>query len=78
MAHLCEWVPAVIGRARPSGFEVPGIRLVYGQGYLLDVAPLGIMEKGGERYNAWAIETDIGGVTAYALYLERIDVGLSA
>jgi hypothetical protein len=38
---------------------------------VVDVVPLGVMEKNGSHYNAWAIETDVGGTTAFALYLER-------
>jgi len=39
-------------------------------GVVVEVIPIGIMLKGGQRYQAWAVETDVGGVTAFALYLE--------
>ena len=35
------------------------------------VTPLGVMAKDGRHYNAWAVETDVDGTTAFALYLER-------
>ena len=35
------------------------------------VTPLGVMRKGDENYDAWAIETDINGTVVYALYLEH-------
>jgi hypothetical protein len=40
-------------------------------GVVLEVTPIGVMERQGGRFNAWAIETEIGGVRAFALYLER-------
>jgi hypothetical protein len=39
---------------------------------VVDVIPLGVMLREGEAYSAWAVETDIGGVTAFALYLEHV------
>jgi hypothetical protein len=39
-------------------------------GVVVDVTPIGVMERSGHQYNAWAVETDVGGVTAFALYLE--------
>jgi hypothetical protein len=41
---------------------------------VVDVVPLGVMEKDGSAYNAWAVETDVDGVTAFALYLERFNL----
>ena len=38
---------------------------------VVDVVPLGVMEKDGGNYNAWAVETEVNGTTAFALYLER-------
>jgi hypothetical protein len=43
-------------------------------GRVVDVVPLGVMEKDGGAYNAWAIETDVNGTTAFALYLERFNL----
>ena len=40
---------------------------------VVDVVPLGVMAKDGGHYNAWAIETDVNGTTAFALYLERFN-----
>jgi hypothetical protein len=46
-------------------------------GLVVDVVPLGVMERTGKRYQAWAIETQIGDTTVFALYLER-DASISA
>lgn len=35
------------------------------------VTPLGVMRKDEQAYDAWAVETDIGGTVVFALYLER-------
>lgn len=40
---------------------------------VVDVTPIGPMEKNGKTYNAWAVETLVGGVTAFALYLEKVE-----
>lgn len=40
---------------------------------VVDVMPVGVMIRNGEHYNAWAIETEVGGVTAFALYLEHFE-----
>jgi hypothetical protein len=40
---------------------------------VVDVVPMGVMVKHGHHFNAWAIETRVDGVTAFALYLERFD-----
>jgi hypothetical protein len=39
---------------------------------VVEVTPIGVMKRNGHDYNAWAVETDVGGVTAFALYLERV------
>jgi hypothetical protein len=43
-------------------------------GRVVDVVPLGVMEKDGGNYNAWAIETEVNGTTVFALYLERFNL----
>lgn len=44
-------------------------------GEVLDVRPLGVMERDDKRFNAWAIEAKIGNFTGFALYLEaRADI----
>lgn len=43
-------------------------------GVVVDVEPLGVMEQDGEHFNAWAVETLVGEVTGYALYLEHFDL----
>ncbi|WP_421759742.1 hypothetical protein [Devosia sp.] len=42
-------------------------------GTVVNVVEVGVMEKDGHHYKAWAIETLVGEDTAYALYLERHD-----
>ena len=37
---------------------------------VVDVAPLGVMTKGKRDFDAWVIEADIDGITAFALYIE--------
>jgi hypothetical protein len=41
-------------------------------GLVKSVTPLGIMVENGRRYEAWAVETDVGGTIAYGLYLENL------
>lgn len=41
-------------------------------GVVIDVLPIGVMQRNGKQYDAWAIETEIEGVTVFALYLERV------
>lgn len=43
-------------------------------GTVIDVTPIGVMERNGRTYNAWAVETNVGGTTAFALYLEKVDI----
>jgi hypothetical protein len=40
---------------------------------VVEVTRLGTMIKHGHHFNAWAVETLVDGVTAFALYLERFD-----
>ena len=35
-------------------------------------ALLGVMERNGRQYNAWAVETRLPGGTVFALYLEHV------
>jgi hypothetical protein len=41
-------------------------------GVVVDVIPLGTMIREGEAFSAWAVETDVNGTTAFALYLEHV------
>jgi hypothetical protein len=42
---------------------------------VLDVRPLGVMERDDQRFNAWAVEAKVGEFTGFALYLEaRADI----
>lgn len=40
-------------------------------GTILAVTPLGEIEQDGMHFNAWGVETKVGEVTAYGLYLEE-------
>ena len=35
------------------------------------VTPIGVMSRNGKDYAAWAVETEINGTVAFALYLEH-------
>ena len=41
-------------------------------GHVVEVTPLGVMERNGRQYNAWAVETRLPGGTVFALYLEHV------
>ena len=41
-------------------------------GHVVNVTPLGVMERRGHYYNAWAVETRLPGGTVFALYLEHV------
>lgn len=42
---------------------------------VLDVRPLGVMERDDKRFNAWAVQAKVGNFTGFALYLEaRADI----
>lgn len=43
-------------------------------GVVVDVKPIGVMEEDGHHFNAYAVETRFGNITAFALYLERFDM----
>jgi len=43
--------------------------------HVVSVRPLGVMERDDKRFNAWAIEAEVGDQTGFALYLEaRSDI----
>lgn len=41
---------------------------------VVDVQPLGRIERAGKSFYAYAVQSDAGGVTFYALYLEFEDI----
>jgi hypothetical protein len=43
-------------------------------GLVVEVLPLGVMERAGHHFNAWAVETRVGKITGYALYLEYFEM----
>lgn len=54
-----------------NAMDEPICMAIVPTGVVRDVTPIGVMKRNGDHYRAWAVETDVGGVTAYALYLER-------
>lgn len=42
-------------------------------GVVLEVKPLGVMERDEKQFNAWAVKARVGQVTGYALYLEYFE-----
>jgi hypothetical protein len=43
-------------------------------GVVVSTTHLGFMERAGRYFRAWAVETQVGEVTGYALYLEHIEM----
>lgn len=52
----------------------PRCAAVIPTGVVVSVTPLGIMKRDDLHFNAWAVETQIGNVTGYALYLEQFEL----
>ena len=60
-------------RIMANELNEPTCMAIVPTGIVLDVVPLGVMEKEGDRYDAWAVQTELGGgAVVYALYLELI------
>ena len=57
--------------ARRNEKNEPVCAAIAPTGFIVDVRELGIMVRGRQRYDAWAVETRIGTATGFALYLER-------
>jgi hypothetical protein len=43
-------------------------------GLVIGVTSVGVMKRDNQHFNAWAVETQFGDVTAFALYLEHFEV----
>lgn len=60
---------------KPNAQNEPTCAALMTTAVVLDVRPLGIMERDEKRFNAWAVEAKVGNFTGFALYLEaRADI----
>ena len=60
---------------KPNDKNEPTCAALMTTAVVLDVRPLGVMERDNRRFNAWAVETKVGEFTGFALYLEaRADI----
>ncbi len=59
-------------RITPNHRNEPICMAIVPTGKVVSVTPIGTMMRDGERYTAWAVETEVAGFTAYALYLEQV------
>jgi hypothetical protein len=55
-------------------YDEPMCVAVVPTGKVVGVTPLGVMERNGRQYDAWAVETRMPGGTVFALYLERLNL----
>jgi len=53
-------------------YDEPMCVAVVPTGHVVEVTPLGIMQRRGRHYSAWAVETRLPGGTVFALYLEPV------
>jgi hypothetical protein len=53
-------------------YDEPMCVAVVPTGEVVEATPLGVMERNGRHYNAWAVETRLPGGTVFALYLEHV------
>lgn len=63
-----EYVQAMNDRNEPVCLAIVPTATV------LDVTHLGVMQRDGKFFNAWAVETSVGGIEAYGLYLEHFEM----
>ena len=55
--------------------DEPVCAVIAPTGTVVDVRSLGIMQRDGRSYDAWAVETRVGEHTGFALYVEpRLDI----
>jgi hypothetical protein len=52
----------------------PTCAAVLPTGLVVDVRSVGIMKRDGKHYLAFAVETQVGEITGFALYLERFEI----
>src|SRR5690606_14145866 len=59
----------------PNHKNEPTCAAILATAKVVSVRPLGVMTRDNSRYDAWAIEAEVGGQAGYALYLEaRTDI----
>lgn len=57
-----------------NDYNEPTCAVIVPTGIVVDVRPLGVMRRDGLRFNAWAIETRVGALIGFALYLEHFEM----
>lgn len=57
----------------PNALNEPTCAAVAPTGLVVEVRPLGLMEEDGFQFHAFAVETQFQDVTAYVLYLEKVE-----
>lgn len=57
----------------PNEIDEPTCAAVEPTGLVVDVMPIGVMNENGLQFHAYAVETLFGEVTAYVLYLEKVE-----
>jgi hypothetical protein len=58
----------------PNERSEPTCATIVPTGVVVKVRPIGVMEQDGLHFNAFAVETQVGGTTGYALYLEHFEM----
>lgn len=58
----------------PNHRNEPTCAVIIPTGLVVDVKPLGVMSEDGKHFNAWAVETRVGEITGFALYLEQFEM----
>jgi hypothetical protein len=53
-------------------YDEPMCAAVVPTGHVVNVTPLGVVERRGRHCNAWAVETRLPGGTVFAIYLEPV------
>ncbi len=58
----------------PNARNEPSCAAMVPTGVVIDVQPLGRLMRNGKSFYAYAVQSDAGGVTFYALYLDYEDI----
>jgi hypothetical protein len=58
----------------PNERSEPTCATIIPTGVVVAVKPVGVMEQDGLHFNAYAVETRVGDVVGYALYLEPFEM----
>ena len=59
---------------QPNARNEPTCAAIMPTGYVVAVVPLGVMERSGKHFRAWAVETRVSSGTGFALYLEYFEM----